>query len=150
MVPNNVHRHNASAHPPGTGVLLSLLRTAGLLFACVGLTAAGLESVRSGHTHVAHGRALHHHHVHGVAHEHPGSGHDDQPRGPDSPDHRKQKSATVSAAPALFLPAGIFRPAAPLAAAVLLRPAAAPPRLLLDLARLLPPRAPPSFPSLSR
>jgi len=124
-----------------------------MLLAVAGLAAGGLESVSFGHDHLENGHASHHHHFYFGSHEHPGtdSDHDhdhDHDRAPHHPHHRgdaPRRTATVAAAPALAQPVAASELAASLAEPTPVEPAFAPAPAVGPVARLTPPRAPPSL-----
>jgi hypothetical protein len=88
------------------------LWAAGILLAVAGLTASGLEDAFSGHVHLMDGSAVHHYHFYLGEHEHhetdpahdPDDDHDHHPEAPAPHHHAPLRTATVSAAPALFQP----------------------------------------------
>lgn len=121
---------------------------AGLLLGLAGLMGATLENVSFGHVHAG-PRIVHHHHVYDGPHEHHQESphHDDHHHGDAPPPPRDrdtpEKTATFSAAPALFQPV-----AAPLLTVALTDPfpVALPPELPLvvrPVVQLAGPRAPP-------
>lgn len=127
---------------------------AGLLLAWIGLAAAGVEQVSSGHWHLAAEHAEHHSHLYLGAHEHSEPRHHDDPsdhdRSPDhdheapgQPDDAPRHTATVSAAVVLSQPVTVSALAAPPAPSALLEPAPAAPSAARPLVRSIPPRAPP-------
>jgi len=131
---------------------LNALAVAAMLLAFLALAAVGLESVSFGHQHLAGGHSLYHHHVFFGSHEHPGThpgdhDHDHDHEAPARHHHRDapRRTATVSAAPALAQPIGVSLLAAPLEKLSPALQAVALPLVARPVARLTPPRAPPTL-----
>lgn len=141
----------------------SLALAAGALLGCAGLAAAGMESLAFGHQHLSDGGSVHHHHLYCGAHEHA----DDVHTGPDQtgPDHHgheapdpepeedrgaPRRTATVSAAPVLFQPAGASVLPAPVTDSTPVALAPAPPRVAHHGIQPSSPRGPPKGSSRCR
>ncbi|MBW8877589.1 MAG: hypothetical protein JF614_21700 [Acidobacteria bacterium] len=138
----------------------------GALLGVVGLAAAGLEDVSFGHVHLVDGHVVHHHHFFLGPHEHPEANrphdldddddddHDHHPEAPahhhpdgSEPHHHQaplKRTATVSAAPALFQPVGRGVLAAPLAYSTPVAPGSVAPIALQFTGSPTRPRGPPS------
>lgn len=125
--------------------------------AVAGLASVGLETVSFGHEHLDGGHALHHRHFFLGPHEHP---HDDHESDRDHDDHdhdsdhdhgapdpqdrpAHQRTATVSAAPALFQPVPVCMLAVAPADSTLLVLPPAPPSPARFVLQPSPPRGPP-------
>lgn len=147
---------------------LATLWVAGALLAAAGLASSVVEDVSFGHVHLVDGHVVHHYHFYLGPHEHPDSHslaeadddhdgdhdldhhHDHDHRHPGAPHSHghpmPQRTATVSAAPALFQPVAFWAPAAPEALAV---PVATAPAASSPARPLSPPSRPRAPPALS-